>query len=31
VLGRAWLGWLTGELALIGDVVAAHGVRLVPR
>jgi ribonuclease D len=31
VLGRAWRGWLTGELALIGDVNAAHGVRLTPR
>ena len=31
VLGRAWLGWLTGELVLIGDVDAPHGVRLAPR
>lgn len=31
VIGRAWLGWLTGELVLIGDVAAPHGVRLVPR
>lgn len=31
VLGRAWLGWLTGELVLIGDVDAPQGVALVPR
>jgi ribonuclease D len=31
VLGRAWLGWLTGALVLVGDVDAPHGVRLVPR
>ena len=31
VLGRAWLGWLTGERVLVGDLAAAHGVRLVPR
>ncbi|HET7499501.1 MAG TPA: HRDC domain-containing protein [Kofleriaceae bacterium] len=31
VIGQPWIGWLTGELALIGDVHAAHGVRLVPR
>jgi ribonuclease D len=30
VIGRAWLGWLTGELVLIGDLDAPHGVRLVP-
>jgi ribonuclease D len=31
VLGIAWEGWLTGRVALVGDPVAAHGVRLVPR
>jgi len=31
VLGRAWLGWLTGELVLVGDFDAPHGVRLLPR
>jgi ribonuclease D len=31
VIGRAWAGWLTGELVLAGDVTAPHGVRLVPR
>lgn len=31
VLGQAWIGWLTGELVLIGDLDAPHGVRLLPR
>jgi ribonuclease D len=31
VIGRAWRGWLTGELVLVGDLAAAQGVRLVPR
>jgi ribonuclease D len=31
VIGRAWLGWLTGELVLVGDLGAPHGVRLAPR
>ena len=31
VIGRAWLGWLTGELVLVGDVDTPHGVRLLPR
>jgi ribonuclease D len=31
VIGRAWAGWLTGELVLAGDLDAPHGVRLVPR
>lgn len=31
VLGTAWLGWLTGELVLVGDASAPHGVRLLPR
>ena len=31
VIGRPWLGWLTGELVLVGDVAAPHGVRLLPR
>jgi ribonuclease D len=31
VLGRPWLGWLTGELVLVGDLDAPHGVRLLPR
>jgi ribonuclease D len=28
ILGDAWLGWLGGKLALIGDATSAHGVRL---
>jgi ribonuclease D len=31
VIGWPWLGWLTGELVLIGDLDAPHGVRLLPR
>lgn len=31
VLGRPWLGWLTGELVLVGDLDAPQGVRLLPR
>jgi len=31
VLGHAWRGWLTGELVLVGDLAAPHGVRLLPR
>lgn len=31
VIGRAWRGWLTGEMVLIGDVSQPHGVRLVER
>jgi ribonuclease D len=31
VIGQAWTGWLTGELALIGDVGAPNGLKLVPR
>jgi ribonuclease D len=31
VLGRAWIGWLTGELVLAGDLAAPQGVRLLPR
>ena len=31
VLGRAWLGWLTGALVLVGDLAVPHGVRLEPR
>jgi ribonuclease D len=31
VLGLPWRGWLTGELALIGDAAATHGIRLVAR
>ena len=31
VIGRPWLGWLTGELVLVGDLGAPHGVRLLPR
>ena len=30
VIGGAWVGWLTGELVLVGDLDAPHGVRLVP-
>ncbi|MDB4952467.1 MAG: Ribonuclease [Myxococcales bacterium] len=28
LLGAAWLGWLTGKVALVGDSAAPHGVRL---
>jgi ribonuclease D len=28
VLGDAWLAWLGGKLALVGDATRAHGVRL---
>jgi ribonuclease D len=31
VLGAAWEGWLTGRIALVGDALAPHGVRLLPR
>ena len=31
VIGRAWRGWLTGELVLAGDVTAPHGLQLLPR
>jgi ribonuclease D len=31
VLGAVWARWLGGELALVGDVSAPHGIRLVPR
>lgn len=31
ILGQVWVRWLTGELALIGDPGAPHGVRLLPR
>jgi ribonuclease D len=31
VLGQAWLGWLTGELVLVGDLAATHGLKLLPR
>jgi ribonuclease D len=31
VIGHAWLGWLTGELVLTGDLGAPHGVKLLPR
>lgn len=31
VIGRAWVGWLTGELVLVGDLGAPHGVKLLPR
>jgi len=31
VIGRAWAGWLTGELVLVGDLGAPHGMRLQPR
>lgn len=30
LVGAAWLGWLTGKVALIGDAAAPHGVRLTP-
>jgi ribonuclease D len=31
VLGELWIGWLTGALALIGDLAAPSGLDLVPR
>jgi ribonuclease D len=31
VIGRAWIGFLTGELVLAGDIGAPHGVKLLPR
>ncbi len=31
VIGRVWVGWITGELALVGDSASSHGLRLVPR
>jgi ribonuclease D len=31
VLGELWLGWLEGRLALVGDLEASSGVRLLPR
>ncbi|HSS02426.1 MAG TPA: HRDC domain-containing protein [Kofleriaceae bacterium] len=31
VLGAVWARWLAGELALVGDLAAPHGLRLVPR
>ena len=31
VIGQAWIGWLTGALALVGDTDTPHGLKLVPR
>ena len=31
ILGVAWQGWLAGRIAIVGDVDAPHGVRLLPR
>jgi ribonuclease D len=31
VIGQAWIGWLTGALALVGDADTPHGLKLVPR
>jgi hypothetical protein len=31
ILGVAWRGWLEGNLALVGDPAAPHGIRLLPR
>jgi ribonuclease D len=31
VIGQAWIGWLTGTLALVGDADTPHGLKLVPR
>ena len=31
VLGTVWSGWLRGEVALVGDIDAPHGLRLQPR
>ncbi len=31
VLGAVWSGWLRGEVMLVGDVTAPHGLRLLPR
>jgi hypothetical protein len=31
VLGKLWLGWLDGSLALVGDTNAPSGLGLLPR
>lgn len=31
VIGDVWRGWLEGRVTLVGDPVAPHGIRLVPR
>jgi ribonuclease D len=31
VIGRPWLGWLTGALVLCGDLESPQGVKLLPR
>ncbi|MBA3820892.1 MAG: hypothetical protein H0X17_18540, partial [Deltaproteobacteria bacterium] len=31
VLGKPWVGWLTGTLVLVGDVHAPTGLALLPR
>jgi ribonuclease D len=31
VLGRVWVSWLGGEIALVGDLASPHGLRLLPR
>jgi ribonuclease D len=31
VIGSRWLGWLTGELVLVGDTKASSGLALLPR
>lgn len=31
VIGHVWEGWLSGRIAVIGDVGAPHGMRLLPR
>lgn len=31
VLGHVWEGWLAGRIAIVGDVDAPHGMRLLPR
>ncbi|MGE0548103.1 MAG: ribonuclease D [Kofleriaceae bacterium] len=29
VIGQVWVEWLSGKLALVGDLAAAHGIQLV--
>lgn len=31
VLGTAWEGWLSGRVAMVGELTAPHGVKLAPR
>jgi ribonuclease D len=31
VIGEVWVGWLAGQVAIVGDAAAPHGIRLVRR